>query len=127
VELVPLLTVDVILKYGKKYILVKRKNEPLKGYYWILGGRVLKGENADDGARRKIYEELGIKIKNVKFFGYYEEHYKKSAWGVTSHTTSLVFTANTESIEKFKLDDQSSNWILDNKLPPRFLRHFHKI
>ena len=42
VEAVPICCVDLIIKSKGKILLVKRKNEPLKGEFWLPGGRIYK-------------------------------------------------------------------------------------
>jgi len=44
-EYLPILCVDVIIKdLNGSILLIKRNNEPLKGEWWVIGGRVLHGE-----------------------------------------------------------------------------------
>ena len=62
VELVPILCVDIILRHNNKYVLVKRNNEPLKGFHWVIGGRLLKDESVWEGAMRKVREEVGVGV-----------------------------------------------------------------
>jgi len=53
----PILCVDVILRNRKgEYLLLKRLNEPKKGRWWPVGGRVSGGE-LTAAARRKVREE----------------------------------------------------------------------
>src|SRR3990167_9419733 len=91
VELVPIVCVDIVVYYKGKFLLVKRSTEPLKGIWWIPGGRMLKGETTLKTAKRKIKEELGLKIKHLRPYGIYEDHYKKSAWGVPTSSVSVVY------------------------------------
>lgn len=125
VESVPLLTVDVVLTHKGKYLLVKRENEPLKGFYWVVGGRVLKDESIWEAAMRKIRDEVGGAVKNLDFIGFYEDSYSTSAFGTPTHTTSLVFKAELADTE-IKLDSQSSDWILTDTLPDRFIHKLYE-
>lgn len=44
----PILCVDIIARNAKgEYLLVKRANEPKKYRWWIVGGRVFKGESLE--------------------------------------------------------------------------------
>lgn len=123
VELVPLLTVDIIFKVGGKYVLVKRKNQPLKDQFWVIGGRVLKDESIWEAASRKAIEEVGCTPNSLKLIGIYEDSYALSASGVPTHTTSIVFEMESnDSI--IKLDNQSNGFVLSPTLPERFL---HKL
>ena len=54
-KVIPIVCVDIVICNSKGlYLLVKRKNEPLKGWWWVVGGRVLHGETAKEAAARKI-------------------------------------------------------------------------
>ena len=125
VELVPILCVDVILKHKGKYLLVKRVNEPLKGLWWIVGGRAFKCEKIIDTAKRKVFEETGLKAKNFKVAGVYEDSYPKSAFGVPTSSVSIVYEAEVKRFTP-KLDKTSSDIKLFDVLPNRFLRNYVK-
>lgn len=120
VELVPIVCVDVVLIHDGRYILLKRQNEPLKGQWWVVGGRALKGETSYKTALRKIKEETGLKATNLVLRGIYEDHYKKSAFGVPTSSVSLVYQAEIEDYEP-KLDKTSLDIKLADFLPKRFM------
>ena len=126
VELVPIVCVDVILKYKNRYILVKRNKEPLKGEWWLVGGRAMKGELTKEAARRKVIEEIGCYPLKLKIAGIYEDFYPKSAWGVPTSSVSVVYEAMIHTFN-YKLDKTSSAIKLSTKLPSRFLKRFIKI
>ena len=121
VENLPILCVDIVLKVDNKFLLVKRKNEPLKNQWWLVGGRLKKGELVEEACRRKALEEIGIKIDNLKFLGFYEDFFEKSSFGYKPyHTVSLVYESDIGHLEEVILDEQSEAWALFNKLPDRF-------
>ncbi len=124
VESVPILCVDVILVYKSSFILVKRINEPLKGQWWLVGGRALKGEKTKDAVKRKVKEELNLIPRDIQFGGVYEDSYKRSAWGTPTSSVSVVYLANINSIRNLKLDKTSSHYCLSDRLPSRFLKHY---
>lgn len=39
---------------------VLRQNEPMKGYFWLPGGRLFNGETPEAAIRRIMMEELGL-------------------------------------------------------------------
>ena len=119
VELVPILCVDVILSHKGRYILIKRVNEPLKGLWWIPGGRALKGERTMNTAKRKVWEETGLKAKNLKIVGIYEDSYPKSAFGIPTSSVSVVYEAEVDDFNPV-LDKTSSDIKPSNMLPRRF-------
>lgn len=121
IDVLPILCVDIVMKAEDKFVLVKRRNEPLKGRWWVPGGRVLKGESIIQAAQRKSREELGIQSRVLGAMGYYEKHFKKNEYSLDSgvHTISIVVVSEPLSME-IRLDDQSSDWKLSPKLPGDF-------
>lgn len=117
IDRMPILCVDGLIVSNGKYLLVKRKNNPLKGRWWIPGGRVVKGEKLTDAFKRKMKEEVGLDVEVVGVAGYYEDSFKDNEFGVDSvHTTSIVFIASPTNT-KVKLDSQSADYKWTDKLP----------
>ena len=125
----PLLCVDAVIRNSAgKVLLVKRKNEPLKNHWWVPGGRVLKGESIERAFRRKMREELGVRLGKVRCIGYYEavdmRHAGLREHGGRLHSFSMVFEALLDATN-IVLDSQSTDWGYFEKLPTRFaVQHF---
>jgi colanic acid biosynthesis protein WcaH len=121
--------VDIIIKNGQgEYLLIKRANEPLKDQWWVIGGRVLKGESLEDAAKRKVQEEVGLEINNLKSIGYYEDAFETNPFGLTTplHAISIVFSTIIADKQRVTLDSQSSDWKYSNELPAKFfIKPFH--
>ena len=124
VGLVPLVCVDVVLAYRGKYILVKRATEPLKGLWWVVGGRLRKGETTRLAAKRKVWEEVGLHAKHLRLLGVYEESYPTSAWGVPTSSVSVVYSAEVERFSPTP-DETVSAVKLAKSLPARFRKHLN--
>ena len=113
----PIMCVDMVIYKNGKILLVRRKNNPLKGRYWTPGGRVLKGEKLVDAVKRKVRQETGLTCKIISPIGFYEDFYKKNELGLDMvHTTSIVFSMSYVK-RKVKLDSQSNGYRWSNKLP----------
>lgn len=129
VEVLPILCVDVIIRNSKgEYLLIKRANEPLKDQWWVIGGRVLKGESLEQAAKRKVKEEAGLEIDGIKTIGYYEDAFETNPFGSTTqlHSVSIVFSAIIEDQQTVTLDYQSSDWKYSKELPTDFfIKYFH--
>ncbi len=69
----PLLTVDIIIIYNNKIVLVKRKNPPYKDYFALPGGFVEVGERVEEAAIREAKEETGLDVKIIKLAGVYSD------------------------------------------------------
>jgi len=122
IKLLPIVCVDVIIKNSDgKFLLVKRKNNPLMGQFWLVGGRIEQMEKAQDAAKRKIMEEVGLEVEDLVFEGCYEDNFDKNAFDdVPYHTISLIFSCIKDDSIDIKLDNQSSDWVWSEKLPDRF-------
>ena len=126
IQKIPILCVDIILRHKDKVLLIKRSDEPCKGIYWPIGGRVHKGESVDAAARRKILEEIGIEYKGALIpIGFYEDNYTESAFEEKTEYSSfsLVFVGdlNKEAKTKVKLDSTSDDFGYFDTLPKRFV------
>lgn len=126
IQKIPILCVDIILRHKDKVLLIKRSDEPCKGIYWPIGGRVHKGESVDAAARRKILEEIGIEYKGSLIpIGFYEDNYTESAFEAETEYSSfsLVFVGdlNKEAKTKVKLDKTSDDFGYFDTLPKRFV------
>jgi len=124
VDKIPIVCVDgIIINKKKEFLLIKRKNPPLKNKWWIPGGRIYKGETLEKGFIRKMKEELGINVKIILSLGYYEEHFTDNPFDLNSgvHTISIVFLALYRK-GKIRVDNQSYSWKWSKKLPSELLK-----
>jgi colanic acid biosynthesis protein WcaH len=123
IEVLPILCVDIILTNTKdEHLLIERAREPLKGFWWVIGGRVLKGESLKEAALRKIKEETDITVSEVKLVGYYEDTLETNTYDLATpkHSVSVVFSAIFDESQDIKLDYQSSDWKFSKELPKKF-------
>jgi len=124
IGVLPIFCVDVIItdRIGR-YLLVKRAYQPLKGRFWVVGGRVHKGESAEAAARRKTLQEVGLRVGKLRLVGYWEGFFDRNRYGTLGgiHTVSAVFHAEVEGTEPVRLDVQSTAWKYCDRLP----RDFH--
>jgi 8-oxo-dGTP diphosphatase len=70
---VPMLTVDVVIKWKGGVVLVKRANDPYRGKWALPGGFVEYGERVEDAARREAEEETGLKVELQRLLGVYSD------------------------------------------------------
>ena len=117
------LCVDVCLRYNDEVVLIKRTEEPCKGVFWPIGGRIHKGETAEDAARRKIKEEIGIDFEGALIpVGFYEDQYTENSFSRNTDycTLSIVFAGELDDMPMFKLDETSEEIGTFSELPDRF-------
>lgn len=123
-SVMPVICVDVVIRNDKgQYLLVRRENEPLKGEWWVVGGRMLHGEAARHACVRKTLDEVGLAITDLHFLGFYEDVFDKNSFQVPGpyHTLSLVFETCVTEVQSIQLNSQHSDWNWFDKLPDRFI------
>lgn len=113
-ESLPIVTVDVIILNNSfdKILLFKRKNKPLDGVFYTIGGRTLKNESIIDTAIRKLKEEAGIVIyrKDLFWGGVSEEYYKGSIYkDVDTHNVNIFYGYMAPTNLKIQMDSQHSH------------------
>ena len=67
------LTVDAIIPYRGGIVLIRRRNDPYKGYYALPGGIVEYGEKVEDALIREVEEETGLIVTPHKLVGIYSD------------------------------------------------------
>jgi len=99
----------LITNENGKLMLVTRGVEPNLGKLDLPGGFVDPGETAENAIVRELSEELGLKVKSLKYIGSAPNEYLFS--GYTVFTLDLAFKIIAETIDNLKpMDD-----ILDYK------------
>lgn len=88
---------------NKRLMLVTRGVEPDYGKLDLPGGFVDPGETAENAVKRELFEELGMKVKSVRYFSSAPNEYIFSGFSV--FTTDLAFVAVPESISGLKAMD----------------------
>lgn len=112
VQNLPIVCVDIFLydSKQKKYLVVKRDQEPLKGSYWFPGGRINKGESFFKAAKRKCKQELGVKVVPKFVLDVASTTFENSAWNVESHTVNVIVVAEIKNDPKINLDNLHSGF-----------------
>jgi len=112
---VDILAVRVNGNGKKECLLVERGSEPVKGVWWLPGGRLLKGETFFAAAERKAREETGLTaVKPIQVLGVWNTFFPTSNWDNEEKkgTQTVNPIVLVELLEKgdVKLDDTSENY-----------------
>lgn len=109
---VPVVSVDLLVRYDSGVVLGKRTNEPAKGEWFVPGGTVLKGERLAEAVHRVAEEELGIDVEIESRLGTYEHFYDAAdVEGVDGkHYVATAFVVTPVGAEReTPRDDQHSD------------------
>lgn len=103
IALMPIVCIDVAIEFNNKILLIRRKNEPAAGQWWLPGGRLHKNETLENCALRKAIEETGLYCKLGPMI-----HYSSTIFE-TVHSVNFVYLLFANS-DKVKLDDTSVDY-----------------
>jgi NAD+ diphosphatase len=97
-------------EHGERILLARNHRFP-PGRYSVVAGFVEPGESLEECARREVFEEVGIRIKNVRYFG-------SQPWPFPN-SLMVGFTAEYEEgeirLEENELAD--AQWFSADELP----------
>ncbi len=89
VPITPLLTVDALIIFEGKLVLIKRKNPPYQNIFALPGGFVEVGETVEEAVVREAKEETGLDIELIKLLGVYSDPLRDPR----GHTVSVCYLA----------------------------------
>ncbi len=125
VENMPIPCVDLLVIAEDKFVLGKRVNEPGKGEWYPLGGRVYKKETLLDAVVRKMKEELGLTIKtsDATFLTTIESIFEGDTIDKDRHSINAVYVVRFPKIPECSFDKKQSTelkWFseIDNEWHP---------
>ena len=87
----PLACVDIAIIHRGAVLLVKRKDAPARGQWWLPGGRIWKGETMRATAARKAREEVGIKCHVGPIIHTAETIFPDGPGGIPVHSINTCF------------------------------------
>ena len=67
------MAVDAVVVDQGRVLLVKRKNDPFKGYWALPGGYMDFGETAMEASARELLEETGVRAIASVFIGLFDD------------------------------------------------------
>ena len=102
--------VIVLIRKGHEILLARSPNFP-QGMYSLVAGFIEPGESAEAAVAREVWEEVGIKIKNISYFG-------TQAWPFPN-SLMIGFTAeyDSEDIRPDGFEIEDAKWFSPEELP----------
>lgn len=105
VRLAPLVSIDLIVRRQDDRILLGRRiHPPARGWWFVPGGRIRKGERLADATTRLLAEELGwAEATTTRLRGVYEHFYPDNFQGTRQFGTHYIVLAYDASVEASNL------------------------
>ena len=102
----------IMLIYKGDELLLARAPRFRAGMYSVLAGFVEPGESLEETVAREVREEVGVEIKNIRYFGSQPWPFPKSLMiGFIAEYASGVITPDPVEIEE-------ASWFQKDSLPP---------
>jgi 8-oxo-dGTP diphosphatase len=119
VPVTPFLTVDVLIIFNGKLVLIRRKNPPFQDHFALPGGFVDVGETVETAAVREAKEETGLDVELIKLLGVYSD----PARDPRGHTVSVCFLAVGRGNLKAGSDASDTGLFGINEIPELAFDH----
>lgn len=94
---IPIVCVDCVIQYQDKFLLIRRKDEPAKDEWWLVGGRQYKNESLESCAIRKCKEEVGLNVEIVKQLCTKDTMFETGPFNIQIHSVNVVYHVVTNS------------------------------
>jgi colanic acid biosynthesis protein WcaH len=123
----PIFCADFAFKCGDKYLLIKRTQEPVKGVFWVIGGRLRFKETIQQLAERVHVREVGRYYPNFKLVGFSNYIFPDVPDARATHTPTLLYLVEVDEMFEPVLDDTSCDFMWSTELPDELKDQTHFI
>ena len=111
IKKIPIFCGDFIIFAEKKYLLIKRKVQPVKDVYWVIGGRLRHNETMAQLAERVMMQEIGRSFSEFKIIGYSNYIFPDVPDARATHTPTLLHIVPVEKMFEPKIDNKHTDYI----------------
>ena len=118
----PVFCGDFLIFAEKKYLLIKRKEQPGKDMYWVIGGRLRFEETMAGLAERVMMQEIGRSFSEFKMIGFSNYIFPDVPDARATHTPTLLHIVSVKKMFKPKIDNKHADYIWSDTLPEEMLK-----
>ena len=105
--------VNIAIRNGDSLLLIRNSSGPIPRYS-LVAGFIEIGETAEDTVRREPMEEVGLKVKNIRYYG-------SQPWGIVGNL-QIGYYCDVDGSDVIKVDGsevKDAVWIRRSEIPPR--------
>jgi colanic acid biosynthesis protein WcaH len=117
IKSIPIFCIDFLIKCKDKYLLIKRTQEPLKGVYWVIGGRLMHRETIREFAKRVQTREIGKYFPNFRPVGFSNYFFPDLTESRATHTPSMLYLVEVDEMFEPDIDDTHCDYIWTTEIP----------
>ena len=112
-----IISIFTIEKGITKVLLIKRKNDPYKGLWALVGGALYNNEELLDGIKREIKEKTGIENIDIHFSSVYGEVNRSPLKRMVAITYIGLIDSKRVSFLKNTEKTSDADWVPIDKIP----------
>lgn len=110
--------VGALVFRGDRILLVRRGQEPLKGWWSLPGGILETGERLEDAIRREVMEETGLTLDWVRFLEIFERIIHDEKGQPEYHYVLIDYLCQSSSGEARPQSDAAEvAWVSRDEIP----------
>lgn len=112
------ITANIFVRKDSKYLMLRRSplKEVLPNLIAPLGGKIEEAEDPLLGAQRELYEESGLKVKNIRLEAVVTEVLSPDDTQYKNNWLIFHFSGDWESGEATKSDEGELLWMTEEEL-----------
>jgi len=111
---VPIVSVEALIVTDDGLLFLMRATEPVKGEWWLPGGRIHRGESLLDALRREVKEETSLNLSSCRLLNVYSRVLPER------HDITIAYKCSVNQ-DKVVLNEEHSEYAFFKKLP----HHLH--
>jgi len=100
-----------------KVFLIKRKNQPFKDKWILVGGACYNNEDVDSAMKREMYEKAGLKNINYRMFNVYSKPDRSPVCRMIAIAYIGVIDSSRVKFLKETTKTQDADWFLIDRIP----------
>lgn len=100
-----------------KVFLIKRKNQPFKDKWILVGGACYNNEDIDSAMKREMYEKAGLKNINYRMFNVYSKPDRSPVCRMIAIAYIGVIDSSRVKFLKETTKTQDADWFLIDRIP----------
>ena len=106
-----------------KILLIKRKNQPFKDFWALVGGALYNNEDLEQGMVREIEEKTGIQNIDIHFSGIFGKVNRSPVMRMVAITYVGVIDSTKVSLLKESLHTSNADWFTLDNIPDLAFDH----